>query len=246
MEPASDGFLQQYVVELLYDRAPPALDGLLPEVARGCGEPDGVDGQRFRWGSATIQVGSMGGVPQHDDALAQTWRWPAARDASAAARGALLIHDEGAADLPYRDRLLRLRAFTAAVITVAPPVAVVWQPSQQLLDPDEVLRGELLPIAVNVRFFDVGGAPGEHIMDTLGLSALGLLDVQCHFRDLDPADVAKVLYSTAAYVFEHPDAIRPGHTVNGTWRCTYEAALIGPRRTVIDLDPGPPHNARAR
>jgi len=39
------------------------------------------------------------------------------------------------------------------------------------------------------------------VMDTLGLDLFELPDVQCHYRDFKPADVATMLYNTAVYVF---------------------------------------------
>ena len=46
---------------------------------------------------------------------------------------------------------------------------------------------------LNVRVFKVGDNPGEMLMDTLGLAAIGLPDLQCHFRDLDLNEVADLL-----------------------------------------------------
>ena len=88
-------------------------------------------------------------------------------------------------------------------------------------------------------------------MDTLGLAALGLPDLQCHFRGLAPEAVAPLLYNTAYYIFEKGDVIDDGHTVEGVtpgerWPCQHEASLVEPRRVVIDLDPGPAHAAGNR
>jgi hypothetical protein len=92
------------------------------------------------------------------------------------------------------------------------------------------------------------GAPGEVVMDTLGLAALGLPDLQCHFRNLDRMAVARLLYNTGWYIFSNGDVIADGHTIEGVapgarWRCRHEDALVPPAREVLDLDPGPPHGA---
>lgn len=89
------------------------------------------------------------------------------------------------------------------------------------------------------------------LMDTLGLAALGLPDLQCHFRSLTPNEVALLLYSLASYVFEHGDVIANGHTVEGIaagsrWRCRHEVSLVPPEREVIDIDPGDPFAAGSR
>ena len=91
----------------------------------------------------------------------------------------------------------------------------------------------------------------DMLMDTLGLSALGLPDVQCHFRDLDPSQVAQVLYNTAVYIYDNGAVIDSGHTVAGIqpeekWHCQFEESLLKPHREVLDVNPGPEHAAGQR
>jgi hypothetical protein len=92
---------------------------------------------------------------------------------------------------------------------------------------------------------------GDIVMDTLGLGALGLPDLQCHYRALSPEEVARCLYNTAWYIFSNGDVIENGHTVEGItpgtrWRCQHEDALVGPDRVVLDLNPGMPYAAGNR
>ena len=89
------------------------------------------------------------------------------------------------------------------------------------------------------------------MMDTMGLAVLGLPDLQLHFRNLQPGRVAAHLYNCALYLFQKGDVIEDGNTIAGLephekWRCQHEMSLIGPKRVVIDLDPGPPHAAGNR
>jgi hypothetical protein len=107
--------------------------------------------------------------------------------------------------------------------------------------------------AVNVRLFQVQGRQeGEVLMDTIGLAALGLPDLQCHFVGLDPQQVANTLYGAAYYVYENGDVIEDGETIQGAgegvvrWRCRHEDALMDPARVVLDIDPGPPFAAGER
>ena len=79
-------------------------------------------------------------------------------------------------------------------------------------------------------------------MDTLGLSALGLRDFQCHLRGQDGEAVARVLHNMARYVFEKGDVLEEGHTVPGItpeepWLCRPGRVLVPPLRRVIDLFP---------
>jgi len=89
------------------------------------------------------------------------------------------------------------------------------------------------------------------IMDTWGLAEIGLNDLQCHFRELDPKRVAGVLLNTAVYIFEKGSVIKSGETVAGIepeskWRCQFENSLLEPKREVLDLDPGRPYAAGKR
>jgi hypothetical protein len=88
-------------------------------------------------------------------------------------------------------------------------------------------------------------------MDTRGLTETGLHDLQYHFRDLDPKEVACVLFNTAVYIFQKGPVIESGQTVAGIepdsrWRCQFENALLEPKREVLDLNPGKPHAAGKR
>jgi hypothetical protein len=88
-------------------------------------------------------------------------------------------------------------------------------------------------------------------MDTLGLTALGLTDLQIHYRGLEPAAVADLLDSLTRYLCEQGDIIADGHTVQGLapdqrWRCQHEMSLLEPKRIVIDVNPGPGFAAGTR
>ena len=71
-------------------------------------------------------------------------------------------------------------------------------------------------------------------MDTRGLAPFGLPDLQVHFRDLEPARLAGLLYATAGYLLEEGDVIADGNTISGPRR-----------RRALDLPPrGRPRRAR--
>ena len=66
-----------------------------------------------------------------------------------------------------------------------------------------------------------------------------------------PGPLAAVLHATASYLFEAGDVIADGDTISGPegdehWRCRHEDALVGPRRQVLDVDPGEPYAAGRR
>jgi hypothetical protein len=134
---------------------------------------------------------------------------------------------------------------------------IVWSPTQQMLSPADVRHRYAEPQELanpiygflNVRFFRISNSAGDMVVDTLGLSALGLTDFQIHYRQLDPDAVARLLYNLGAYALQKGDAIDDGHTVDGLggrWTCRREVSLVGPEREVLDIDPGPPFAAGNR
>ncbi len=95
---------------------------------------------------------------------------------------------------------------------------------------------------LNARFFNIRNT-GDQLVDTLGLYALGLPDVQYHYHDLDPDQVVNHAYNIAIYQFDNDAPIQPGDTVGAIesedrWRCRYEHSLIQPVRNVLDIEAG--------
>ncbi len=186
---------------------------------------------------------------QLGDAIGHTRDWPDAGDVAARARAAVRIVDE----LPSEERLAAFVARVAAACARLPCVAVWWRPAERLVAPRAVAAAALdadpLRVALNVRLFHVEeGRTDERVMDTVGMAALELPDVQCHFFALDVAAVAALLEETARYVYAEGDVIGDGDTVTGTdgtpWPCRREVALVDPQRDVVDVTPPAPHAAR--
>jgi hypothetical protein len=184
-----------------------------------------------------------------EKALQQTWDWDKAREAVASTRYMLLANDLVAAGLEAKVRNKQFRGFIRAVQEVVPCKAMHWMNTQKITHPGRFVfqqsESDAQPLygSINVRLFKIQGTTGDCLMDTLGLAALGLPDIQCHFRGLDASNVAGILYDVAYYVFQWGDVIKDGETVPGAlendrWRCQHEMALVGPERLVLDLDPG--------
>lgn len=215
--------------------APHPLDPALP-------------GPRWRIAlAATFDAGRLAA------SAAQTWWWEEGRQILERCRFAVVVVDQNAAQLPHRIRLQLFQRIVVGVLEAYPALAIHWRRSQHLVSPQELIETALaddysnpLPGAVNVRFFRIDKPGGEEwLMDTLGLAALGLPDLQCHFRGLEPNDVSRVLYTTACYLYDHGPVIKNGDTVAGpreydSWICQLEEAIAEPPRPVLDLDPGFP------
>jgi hypothetical protein len=221
---------------------------------------------------STVDVARIAGGPALEAALAQSWSFPGARATVARARHALVVTDLMSSTLAAPARLRLAQQLTRALTALLRPIAIHWRPAQRVIPPDALLdangdEAAFFAAGVNVRLFRVAprvrspdeaedrasedrGADeddGSIVMDTFGLGALGLTDLQCHARGLEPDALARLLYNTAWYVFERGDVLEHDHTVEGLtpgsrWRCRREPAIVGPARAVIDLMPDVPWN----
>lgn len=186
----------------------------------------------------------------------QSWQCRDAAELVAASRHTLLVVEMMAQSLPAIERVRLFHGVLQAAIELTRPIALQFHHSQQVVRTQDWLDavGEepvLRPGTLNVRFFNIAETDGDMLMDTRGLKELDLPDLQCHFRDLDPNELSRVLYNTAIYLLEHGPVIESGHTIQGIetgskWTCQLEDALIPPARTVLDVNPGPPHAAGTR
>lgn len=193
------------------------------------------------------------------ESVQQSWAFPQAAEIASQCKATVFISDLMSSGLEYRERLSLFQNVLGATLSLVNCDGVHLHASRQVLHPSritEALSRELAPSvaagAINIRMFNISNAgPGEMVMDSLGLAALGLCDVQCHFKGLEPNDVGRMLYNIAAYLFENGDVIADGHTVEGVrpgtkWRCQHEDALVPPARVVVDINPGQPFAAGGR
>jgi len=275
-----DGFAQTYGVELLCEQPPIiARSELLESVRKYCPNAetmgDAETGLSFSFLHPDHPVGLAGSTvpaqthvlisndpysvaPELAEDLQQSWGFPDLAKVLSRCGWSLIVTDMMSSSLDPRTRLGLFQDVLAGVLDVVPARAIHWRPSAHFLAADQFRQAyrqggaaRFFAGALNIRFFTVDGAPGEMVMDTLGLAALGLPDLQCHFRDLDPDDVATVLLNSGCYIFEAGDVIEDEHTIEGAtagsrWRCQHEESLLPPHRTILNLDPGPQHaGARA-
>jgi hypothetical protein len=185
-----------------------------------------------------------------EQALQQSWAFPGAREVFSECRYSLLLTNMMSSSLDHHVRRKIITNGLLALLEAAPADLIFWSPTQQMLSPEQVRRRysdakeHANPLCgfLNVRFFNIANSDGDMVMDTLGLSALGLTDFQLHYKTLEPDPVAQLLYNLGAYVFEKGDVIDDGHTVEGLrgrLSCRREVSLLEPHREVLDIDPGP-------
>ena len=211
-----------------------------------------VDGGRIQLGDDMLTVRCIGGVPiEAQNALSQTWDWPDAPAAMARVRDALeLTLTTSSAD--RRVVLARMQAAVEAASGLVETLAIHWVASERLV-PVEAFRdgmahgGAPTDAALNVRLFRVGdGRNGEGLMDTRGLSAFGLPDLECHFVGLELGDVGQLLMAYADYVFDQGDVLHDDAMVRGVqsyeeWACRRARSKALPDRDVVALVPAAPH-----
>lgn len=260
----------RYAVHVLVDVAPDSAPSVPREAlaeavrrrllsATGAGSPTDTspgDGSERTDDSdgPTVRVDDPGATPAAtlSEAAMQTWDWPGLPSIVPRCKTAYIIHHDDPS-LDRSTRLLLVRATAESLLEVleaegVESVALLWEPAQRLVHPAAFREslahgGAVGDYGLNVRLFEVpDGGPGERLMDTRGLSAFGLPDLQCRFTDLPPGAIAAHLMSYAEYLFDKGDVIADGDVVRGLesedeWECVRGHSLAIPAREVIDVRP---------
>jgi hypothetical protein len=280
MVEAPGGFAQTYGVQLLYE-TPPKISRteIARYVAKRCPSAELADGEEndkslhflhrdhlvklvdgyFPASTVIVQTEEPFKLTEAMTAsLQQSWSFPGAAELVGRCRNTIFVTGLMSSGLEYKERLELFQDALAGILEVLPALAIHWQPTGQFVNPRRFLdayqeggSSRFFAGSLNVRFYRISNSPGDMLMDTLGLGALGLPDLQCHYRSLVPGEVAALLANTGYYIFENGDVIENGHTVEGIaagskWRCQHEEAMRKPSRVVLDLDPGSPHAAGDR
>ena len=182
--------------------------------------------------------------------VSQTWDWAGAEAAVEPCRASVLVTELLAEGRSATERVTSLGEVIAVLVARTAPRALHWARSQRVSDPATFGAGDVDGV-INVRMFGDAHDEGSLAMDTLGLHVFDLPDVQCHFRDREPGEIAELLFATAVYLFDTGDVIEDGNTISGTdgegrYVCRREASLLDPARLVLDVDLGEPWAAGQR
>ena len=262
---AEKGYLSPYIVQLMLEESPQIdKDSLLEALRKHSGDVESIEEQSgvigfthkekgVREGEAPAQ--SLFGTPEvcenpvktFSASLIQTWDWQEAEQVLSKVKAVVSITFSFAESHNRKDRLELVHNIVLNSIDLYTPVAIHWFPSQRIVSPlrykeDLSQGGQLFSSAVNVRMFKVENSE-ERVMDTLGLTAFGLSDIQCNFLDLDPKRVGVYLYELADYVFRRGDIFQTGDTIDALqagdkWTIRKEQSYVNPSRRVIDILPG--------
>jgi hypothetical protein len=173
--------------------------------------------------------------------LSHSRGWPRAAEVLGECRYSLLITEFLGRDVDPRSRVEAYQAAVQAVVATTAPLATWWPGSQQAVSPEQ-LAGDPLRGLINVRTFEDPDDPDVAVMDTLGMTQLGLADLQCHFRYLDRDLMTGLLRNGARFLFEGGalDGAVRGFTQHQRWPVRPEAPFAGPERPTLSIDPGAP------
>jgi hypothetical protein len=181
--------------------------------------------------------------------LSQTWDWADKMKALGQHGSRIVLKDLLAQELAYKSRIGLFHNVLLGVMELLMPVAIVWKPSQKIVDPVALRlalrpgdKRDLTKGAVNVRRTLTKGDYGGIVMDTIGFGALGLPDFEVPLGDRLPAPVENVLKALARYQYDLGDVIPDGRKVpapppEAHWVCRRSTATVGPEREVILVGP---------
>lgn len=187
-------------------------------------------------------------------ALRQSWTWSGASEIAARCRASLTLADFFGAGLDRRIRLALFHGAMSTLLELLPIRAIQWMPSQQVISPgayvEQLQRGEgLRGSAINVRKFRINTAEGPvHLIDTMGLHAFGLPDLQCRYVDEDTARMRALLLDRAAALFDEGESFIARGAVTGLgegdeWPFVPATSSAEPKRPVLDLSPSSPRTS---
>jgi hypothetical protein len=249
-------FLLQSGIKIVEPEVP-GTSQLLLIAHEKCTIPYPDEGKEVAIQTAVIERMGAINIADYEPELQQTRRCADAEARLQSTRKVLIVSELMASQGHPPIRLALFHGVLQSLIEITKPTAIVFRHSQEVVDPEAYLAGAKefplsRPGGMNVRLFRVdNGEEGDCVMDTRGLTEIGLHDFQMHFRNLDPAAVAQLLFNIAAHIVEHGPVIESGHAIEGLepgsqWVCQFEPALVEPIRDVLDINPGPPFAAGGR
>jgi len=222
------------------------------------GEYTDVEGRKIPPLTSILQY-AVEDLGRFETAIRQTWDWPQARDLVGKAAFQITVTEMISRTIERSTRVINFLNVLWQVIEIAKPLAIHCHHAERIVDPARLRHAsgstnptERMIAILNVRLFRVdGGEAGETIMDTRGLAALWLPDLQVHSKNLPANSLAALLVNSAMYIYEHGDCIEDGHTIQGLnaedrWKCRHEVAIVAPKRPVIDICPNAPFAAGRR
>ena len=260
-------FLPTFYVELLFEN-PPEYDkykilsrmensGISVEIANDSQEflsfafPELVQGQKELEACPQCVIVKKSEILEENSyksSFEQTWDWPEKDKSLRKCKYKIIFSDFLATNL---DNQFRIKHFNNCLISVLDSMnctAIHWVTSMRLTSAvhyknivSREHQKDFLFGALNVRLFPMNEHSGEFLMDTMGLGAFNLPDLQCYLKKTDIKDISRVLTNYGYYLFENGNIIQNGDTIKGihekqSWVCGLEGSVMKPERSVITLE----------
>jgi len=244
-----DGFAETYSVELYMKEKPIILENkLLENIKKYCGNVKIISNEDknltfafmdyiLNYRNVSVPVTMMISISDEESE-------------SESCKIKVLVTDLMAIGLEYKKRVELFQKALYAIVELINCEGINFHIAEQLISREDYLENNPLndeydPLfgILNVRLFKIEGEKNEYIMDTLGLSSIGLCDLQCHFKNLDTSEISNILYSYGYYIFDNQEVVDNMTIVEGIskedkWKCRHEVALVEPERVVLDINPG--------
>lgn len=263
-----DAFAETYSVELYMKEQPTILENkLLENIKKYCGNAKIVSSQdnnitiafmdyilEYKNGSAPVgivitKINQKPQIEKLKKSLGQSIGFEN-EQAIEKCNFRILVTDVMAIGLEYTKRVELFQKAIYAIVELMPIEGIHFPITEQVISREAYLENnplnddyDLLFGILNVRLFKIPSKEEEYLMDTIGLSAIGLCDLQCHFKNLDPDPISNILYSYGYYFFDNSNELDNIDTVEGIskndkWKCQHEISLAEPKRIVLDINPG--------
>lgn len=154
-------------------------------------------------------------------------------------------------DVPLQKRVDVAMDFMEALLQIYPDASAVFFPTAgKLIKAQDILANKanrddrFISYAMNIRLFALNDQ--DMLIDTLGLYALGLPDVQYHYHGLDTVTVVRHAYMLAKFILDYNNPIKEGDPINAieglnisddrTWDMHFEDSMAQPKRQVVDVN----------
>lgn len=183
-----------------------------------------------------------------DQILDESWTCDNPRELLGRCNHMIIVGDMMAADLNRLDRCTLLARYIDILLEVYPEcIALYWENAEKFMPKDEYQETiwekqeyHFLDGGLNVRFFNVLDSE-DMVVDTTGLCAIGLSDIQCRFTNLNEDAVMKLVNVVAANLFINGDVFKDGDEIDGIevnekWTCQHEISIVEPKRKVLNIN----------
>jgi len=269
LKDVADGFADTYSVELYMKEKPIISENkLLENIKKYCGNVKIISDQDTNitfafmdyildYKNVSVPVTMMISISDEETeheklrrSLEQSWNYDKDKGSIENCKIKVLVTDLMAIGLEYTKRVELFQKALYAIVELIPCEGINFHIAEQVISREDYLENNPLndeydPLfgILNVRLFKIEGEKNEYIMDTLGLSSIGLCDLQCHFKNLDTSEISNILYSYGYYIFDNQEVVDNMTIVEGIskedkWKCRHEVALVEPERVVLDINPG--------